>query len=137
MTNQELRDRGNNMEKFRLIDRYRIPTYDNPKHMKTANLNFDMEKCKQCGICISLCPGGCILTESVTKKDYMNGTVKSGKCGNLFLDSIKPGVTLCIACFDCGAACPHGAISIKSNFNAGYFFKKLTQTSDMKYPKRY
>ena len=118
-------------------ERTKLPTYDNPKHMQMGDLRFDGQKCKQCGICISLCPGGCILSETLTKMDSMKGISKDGKCGLPYLDSLKPGITLCVACFDCGTACPSGAISIKNNFNPRYFFKRLTQTSDLRYPKRY
>lgn len=117
-------------------EKHKIPTYDNAKHMQTGKLDFDPDKCNQCGRCISVCPGGSIISENFTKIDYMAGTNK-GKCGTPSLESIKPGVTLCIACYCCGAACPREAISIASNFNPGYYFKRITQTSDMKFPKRY
>ncbi len=125
------------MEKLSLKDRFIIPTYDDPEQMSTADLIFDAEKCKECGICVSVCPGGCVLTDKVSKMDFMREVVKAGKCGRPYLDSVRPGVTLCVACYDCGAACPHGAISIRKHFNPGYFYKRLTQTSDMRYPKRY
>ena len=125
------------MQKFTVLDRLRIPTYDNPKHIIMGDLEFDSTKCRECGICIRLCPGGCILSDSVRKSDYMDGGSKSGKCGLPRVDKTKSGVTLCIACFDCGAACPHGAISIKQNFQGGRFYKRLTQIFDMRYPKKY
>jgi formate hydrogenlyase subunit 6/NADH:ubiquinone oxidoreductase subunit I len=67
----------------------------------------------------------------------MTDGVKGGKYGVPQLAKTRRGATLCIACFDCGAACPHGAITIDTNFNPTRFFKRLTQTSDMKYPKQY
>lgn len=125
------------MKKFSLIDRLRIPTYDNPKHMKTADLFFNAAKCTQCGICIKICPGGCLETEKVTKKEVWQDMKRGVKAGVPRVAKLKTGVTLCIACFDCGAACPQGAISIKRNFDPKYFFKRLTQSSDMVYPKKY
>ena len=125
------------MEKFRLIDRLRIPTYDNIKHMQGGDLIFDEMKCRQCGICVKICPGGCLLTDSVTKIDLISDMKKGGKSGVPRVASLKTGATLCIACFCCGAACPHKAISIKKNFNPGYFYKRLTQEPVMKYPKNY
>ncbi|HON59788.1 MAG TPA: 4Fe-4S binding protein [Smithella sp.] len=125
------------MKKFNLIDRLRIPTYDNPKHMKTADLFFNPAKCKQCGICIKVCPGGCLVTDKVTKKEVWQDMQNGVKAGLPRVMTLKGGSTLCIACFCCGAACPHGAISIKRNFNPKYFYKRLTQTEDMRYPKRY
>jgi ferredoxin len=134
---RELKNRGNDMEKFRWIDRLRIPTYDNIKHMQAGDLIFDETKCRQCGTCVKICPGGCLVTNSVTKMGIISGKEKSAKSGIPRVDTLKSGITLCIACFDCGAACPHGAISIKRIFNPGYFFKRLTQTSEMRYPQRY
>ncbi len=125
------------MKKFRLIDRLRIPTYDNLNHMYDADLFFNPRKCKQCGICIKVCPGGCIVTDKVTKKEVMQDMKKGVKAGVPYVDKLKSGATLCIACFACGAACPHGAISIKRHMDPKYFYKRLTQTSDMTLPKKY
>lgn len=122
---------------YALSDRFRIPAYDNPKEMQTGDLIFDPEKCNQCGTCVLLCPGGCLLTDTTTKIDLQSGKATGGKYGLPRVVTVKKGATLCIACYDCGAACPQGAISIKRNFNPGYYYKRLTQTSDMLYPKRY
>lgn len=124
-------------EKLSFFDRIRIPTYDSPKQMQTGDLEFDKEKCRQCGICVQLCPGGCLLTDTTEKMDILSGRAKGGKYGVPRVVSTQKGATLCIACYDCGAACPHGAISIRNNFNPGLHFKRLTQTADMRYPKRY
>lgn len=123
--------------KYSFFDRIRIPDYDSPKQMQSGELIFDQEKCKQCGICIQLCPGGCLITETTTKINILSGKAKGEKYGVPRVKTTKKGATMCIACFDCGAACPHGAISVKHNFNPGYHYKRLTQTSNLKYPKRY
>ncbi len=123
--------------KYSFFDRIRIPDYDSPKQMKTGDLNFDAALCRQCGVCIQLCPGGCLLTDAATKIGIISGAVKGGKYGIPHVATTRLGATLCVACFDCGAACPHGAISIKSNFNPGLHFKRLAQTTDVRYPKRY
>jgi len=122
---------------YTLFERIFIPDYDDPKQMQTGDLNFDRGKCKGCGICIQLCPGGCLLTETTTKADILSGKAGGGRYGVPHLVSTNKGATLCVACFDCGAACPHGAISIKRNFNPGYHFRRISQTSDLKYPKQY
>lgn len=122
---------------YSFFDRMRIPDYDRPRHMNSGSLVFDPEKCKECGICVQLCPGGCIYTDTTTKTDLISGKAKGGKYGIPKVAKTKKGASLCIACYDCGAACPHGAISIKTNFNPNYYYKRLTQTSDMCYPKRY
>lgn len=132
---REQKGRGNNMSNITLRERTKIPTYDNNKHMTGGALNFDEEKCNQCGRCISVCPGACLNSESFNKMDYMEGKA-SGKCGVPYVE-VTRDVTMCIACFCCGAACPRGAISIESHFNPGYYFKRISQTSDMKLPRRY
>ncbi|HPC08298.1 MAG TPA: hypothetical protein PLF77_05260, partial [Smithella sp.] len=80
---------------------------------------------------------GCIVTDKISKKDLMQDMKKAVKSGVPRVDVLKTGATLCIACFDCGAACPHGAISIKRNFDPKYFYKRLTQLSDMRLPRKY
>jgi ferredoxin len=123
--------------KYTLSDRLKIPAYDNSREMQTGDLNFDPEKCTECGTCVLLCPAGSLLTDTTTKIDLQSGKAAGGKYGIPRVIKLKKGATLCIACYDCGAACPQGAISIKKNFNPGMHFKRLTQTSDMLYPKRY
>jgi ferredoxin len=127
------------MEKntYTLMDRLNIPDYDTPKGIHSGNLAIDKEKCRECGICITLCPGGCLISEKATKLDLISGKVKGGKYGIPSVARMRRGATLCIACFDCGAACPHDAISITSNFNPTRYFKRITQTSEVKYPKQY
>jgi ferredoxin len=123
---------------FSFFDRHRIPDYDKPSQMHgSAELVFDKEKCKECGTCVLICVAGSISTETASKMQLMSGEVKLGKNGLPRMDRMRKGSTLCLACYDCGAACPHGAISIKQNYNPGYFFKRLTQTDQLTYPKRY
>ena len=82
-TSPDTPDRGNDMQKvkYSFFDRMRIPDYDSPKQMKTGDLNFDRALCKQCGVCIQLCPGGCLLTDTATKIGIISGVVKGGKYG--------------------------------------------------------
>jgi ferredoxin len=122
---------------YSISDRYKLPAYDNPKEMRTGDLMFDPEKCNECGTCMLVCPAGCLITDTTTKIDMQSGKATGGKYGIPRVIMLKKGATLCVACYDCGAACPHGAISIKRNFNPDYHFKRLTQTSEMRYPKRY
>ncbi|HRZ25509.1 MAG TPA: 4Fe-4S dicluster domain-containing protein [Spirochaetota bacterium] len=124
-------------EKYSLLDRLIIPDYDTPGGVSSGNLKFDTAKCKECGICISICPGGCLLTDRATKAGLLSGAVKGGRYGVPRVDKARKGATLCIACYDCGAACPHGAISIETHFDPKRFYKRLTQTADMTYPVKY
>jgi len=125
-------------ENYTIFDRCRIPDYDIPGDMKSGgNLIFDPNKCKECGICVMVCPAGGIKTDRANKMDLLAGRIKGGRYGLPRVDRVTRGGTLCVACFDCGAACPHGAISIESNFNPKYFYKRITQTGDLTYPKHY
>lgn len=117
----------NNMEKFTLRDRFKIPDYDRRKDMSTGKLAFDDEKCIRCGICTTLCPGRSVLMDKTPE----------GEKGLPYLDEIAPDVGLCIACGCCLAACPTGAISIERGFRPGHFYKRLTQPPEMVYPHRY
>ncbi len=124
-------------ETYTLLDRLIIPDYDTPRGIRSGSLLIDPEKCRECGLCVRLCPGGCLYTERVSKNDLINGSAPEGKRGVPRLVATRRGTTLCIACFDCGTACPHGAITIEKNFNPTRYFKRLTQTSEMRYPRRY
>ncbi|GAB4220610.1 MAG TPA: 4Fe-4S dicluster domain-containing protein [Spirochaetota bacterium] len=120
---------------FSFIDRIIIPDYDTPKGVQGGNLEFN-ELCKECGTCIRICPGGCLQSTTTTKMDIIN-KLQKGKKGIPYVISTQRGTTLCVSCFDCGAACPQQAISIRCNFNPQYFFKRLTQLANMQPPKRY
>ncbi|HOO71730.1 MAG TPA: 4Fe-4S binding protein [Spirochaetota bacterium] len=124
-------------ESYTLLDRLIIPDYDTPQGMRSGNLIFDSDKCRECGLCVTICPGGCLDTEKASKTDLQTGKARGGKYGIPAVIKTIRGATLCIACFDCGAACPHGAISISTNFNPTRFYKRITQTSEMRYPKHY
>ncbi|MBU0994419.1 MAG: AMP-binding protein [Proteobacteria bacterium] len=103
----------------------KIPDYINAKEMRTGILTFDDTKCKRCNICTFICPARSIIRDTSDKKSLPS------------LSFTAPGVADCIACGCCLAACPEGAISISRSFNPGYYFKRLTQTSTLSYPKAY
>ncbi|MHA1334234.1 MAG: 4Fe-4S binding protein [Promethearchaeota archaeon] len=108
----------------------RIPNYFKVKHMTTGLLEFDDKKCTRCGICATVCGGGSII---IPPKD------ENGKQGLPYLESPFPGITMCVACGDCVAACPNKAIKIVRGFtvNKPYFYARLTQTNEFTYPKKY
>ncbi|MBC2716756.1 MAG: AMP-binding protein [Desulfobacteraceae bacterium] len=96
--------------------------------MSTGFLDFDDEKCKRCGICSFICPARSIKSDTGPSA-WRNGLPR--------LMPIAPGISECIACGCCLVPCPENAISITRPFRPGFFFKRLTQTKDLKYPKRY
>lgn len=115
------------MAKFQY--RFSMPDYIDPDEMTTGALNFDPETCKRCGICARICPGRTILMEKRKGEEAEKPFPR--------LDEIVPGLTLCIACGCCLAACPEEAISIKRNFMGGLFYLRLTQGTKMTFPRPY
>jgi len=106
----------------------RIPDYIDAAEMTTGLLAFDAETCKRCGICSFICPARSIKSDT--------GPMK-WRDGLPWLSAVAPGVTNCISCGCCLAACPEGAIAIERWFNPGFFYQRLSQTSDLVYPKCY
>ncbi|MFP4040930.1 MAG: AMP-binding protein [Desulfosudaceae bacterium] len=106
----------------------KIPDYIDPEEMTTGILAFDEQKCQRCGICSFICPARSIKSDT--------GPVKWRE-GLPWLSSVAPGVTNCISCGCCLAACPDGAISIERWFNPGFFYQRLSQFNEMVYPRCY
>lgn len=131
--------RGYDMQRKNLtmMDRLRVPVYDDARQMRFGDIVIDRERCRGCGICVTICPGACLVTDTATKMDIMNGKARKGSYGIPRLNVLSTGAALCLACFDCGTACPHGAIGLKGNFDPGYRFRRLTQEAVLEYPKRY
>jgi ferredoxin len=120
-----------------LRERFKIPTYDNPKDMQMGDLIFDQTKCNQCGVCIAVCPGACLVSDKFNKMDYMNGTA-AGKSGfPRLMRTVNDAITECVGCLDCAAACPKDAISLKTVFRPLGRLKKFHQSTEVSRPKRY
>ena len=116
------------MLNFSLGKKGKIPDYFKESQMTYGVVTFDPKLCNGCGICVSICPArGLTLTkrQDDTKKKIP-----------LVIET-APGISLCMAFGDCAAACPEAAISIKRGFNAGFFFRKLSQKPDLTKPKKY
>ncbi len=106
----------------------KIPNYFKAAQMTYGVVVFDPKLCTGCGICVSICPArGLMLTK---RQD-------SAKKKIPLVIETAPGISLCMACGDCTAACPEAAIRIKRGFNAGFFFRKLSQKPDLTPPKKY
>ena len=106
----------------------KIPHYFKHNQMSYGIVAFDPKLCNGCGICVSICPSrGLMLAQrSDDQKKKIPRMIEAA-----------PGITLCMACGDCRAACPEEAISIKQGFNTRFFFRKLSQKSDLSLPKKY
>ncbi len=106
----------------------KIPNYFKEAQMTYGVVVFDPKLCTGCGICVSICPArGLMLTK---RQD-------SAKKKIPLVIETAPGISLCMACGDCTAACPEAAIRIKRGFNAGFFFRKLSQQPELTLPKKY
>ncbi|MEW5736531.1 MAG: 4Fe-4S dicluster domain-containing protein [Thermodesulfobacteriota bacterium] len=115
------------MEDLKFAYRFQIPDYLDPSETVSGELFFDPEKCTGCMLCTTICPARSVIMEKRKKGDK---TVPR-------LDTIVPGVTGCVSCGCCVAACPSGAISIVRGFSAGKFYTRLHQAKELAFPKRY
>ncbi|MGE5423256.1 MAG: 4Fe-4S dicluster domain-containing protein [Ignavibacteriales bacterium] len=107
--------------------RSKIPDYFNPEQVVTGQLCFDSQKCSGCGICVSICPAGGLLID----------TVKSKNQKVIPYHDIELGQITCIGCGCCLAACRKGAINFVRGFQGGYLFARINQTKEMLLPRKY
>ncbi|MBO6280910.1 MAG: 4Fe-4S binding protein [Alphaproteobacteria bacterium] len=71
---------------------------------------IDSEKCKKCGLCMSVCPYRAIVKTIVPCEEACPvGAIAKGEDGLAHIDSDK-----CISCGKCVSACPFGAPHAKS-----------------------
>ena len=69
--------------------------------MKMAKLTFDTDRCKGCGLCVTVCPKKLI----VLSKDKIN---RKGHSPAEITDQEK-----CIACAFCATMCPDCVITVE------------------------
>lgn len=71
---------------------------------------IDPEKCKKCGMCMSVCPYSAIVKLKVPCEDACPvGAIQKNEMGHAVIDFSK-----CISCGACVANCPFGAVHEKS-----------------------
>ena len=110
------------------MGKWKIPNYLNPKEMATGLVEFDDEKCKRCGICASICVGRSIIIPP---------KIEGEKQALPQVREIAPGISACINCGNCIAACPNDAITIKKITLYGKYYLRFLQYKKVTYPKKY
>jgi len=91
-------------------------------------VTFDSELCTGCSICTRICPARAI---------EMKADEAGKKLPFLVLLTKDEEIKSCMACGDCMAACPSEAISIQQGYVSKYYFKKVAQTEQFAYPRKY
>jgi ferredoxin len=97
------------MGKFGFLDRFRIPSYDDPSRMEFGIVEIDMEKCTGCALCAGACAANALVI--VDKRPRMR----------------KAPENACAFCGDCAAICSTGAITMKKPYRFSGFYKIIDQ----------
>ncbi len=99
------------MRRFSLLEKIVVPTYDDPDQIAAGTVEWDYDKCTGCSLCVQACPA-----DSIVLKDKR--------------PVLKPaGENECIACGDCAAICPEGAIRVSKGYYYTHYFKTIDQGS--------
>lgn len=116
------------MADLSFFDRLRIPNYFKSRQITGGLMTFDPAKCDGCGICSRICPSRCLL---------MSPKGPDGKKPPPTMAESAPDVSMCITCGDCQAACPQAAIRVQRGFEAKFRFRKICQSPEMQFPRKY
>ncbi|MBI5843900.1 MAG: 4Fe-4S binding protein [Deltaproteobacteria bacterium] len=116
------------MAYMKFSDMFIVPDYTDPSQMVSGTLDFDDEKCVRCRLCTVICPARSI---------GMDNAVKGMKKPLPHLQDIVEGVSGCVACGCCCAACPEGAISVTGGFYATRYYTRLHQAKELSFPMMY
>lgn len=93
------------MANLTFSEKRRIPIYDDPAQVEFGIVEFDYKKCKNCGICVKICPASTL--EMVDDKPRMTQKLE------------------CMMCSDCVAICPEQAITAVRNYRYTGRYKTL------------
>jgi Fe-S-cluster-containing hydrogenase component 2 len=97
------------MARFSLFDKLLIPTVDDRCEIESGEVEFDYGKCSGCSLCVQACPADTLLFQD--KKPLL----KQGKNNE------------CMACGDCVAICPEGAIRLTRSYRFTKYFLTIDQ----------
>jgi 2-oxoglutarate ferredoxin oxidoreductase subunit delta len=76
-----------------------------------GKITIDTERCKGCGLCVSVCPRSCIV---VSKKSNKSGYFPAEPANR---DSFDKLTTSCTGCAMCALICPEAIITVYSQNN--------------------
>ncbi len=97
------------MGTFGFFDRFRIPTYDDPRQVAFGVVEIDTAKCNGCALCAGACAADAIVIADKKAR------AKTGP------------ENACAFCGDCVAICQAGAISMKSPYRFTKFYKTINR----------
>jgi ferredoxin len=75
-----------------------VPRYDDPKKVEWGLVEVDATRCDGCKLCVKVCPSHCLTVEGGVSRMRI------------------AGVSECLACSDCEAACHSGAIRLTRTY---------------------
>ncbi|HNY64138.1 MAG TPA: 4Fe-4S dicluster domain-containing protein [Deltaproteobacteria bacterium] len=104
-----------------LLERLRIPTYDNRSYATAGRVTIDDEKCTGCGTCVFICPGRAL---------FLSGSGKEKKA------RLEEDFPHCMSCNDCAAACKRGAVKVSKGYDFGYYFKAVAR-GELTWPRTF
>jgi len=77
--------------------------------MKMAGkIIIDIERCKGCGLCVTVCPKGCII---ISRRSNMSGYFPAEAAG--------PAMADCTGCAMCAIICPDAVIEVYRDEKTG------------------
>jgi len=105
------------------LERNIIPTFLDADSISTGQIEFDPDKCTNCGICEDCCPIGTIVVPE-TGLPYVH-------------EAGAADVYMCFGCGNCESVCPHDAVKLTRLFTTHTWYNRLTRAQVLTEPKKY
>ena len=88
-------------------EKKKIPRYDDPSQIEMGLIEFDLDKCNGCSLCVRACPADAIKLQDKKAKMVDNPQ--------------------CMACGDCVAICPENVITLVKSYRYSGRYKTIDQ----------